>query len=60
MYWDVNNLYEWTMSQKLKIDEQFIKRYDKDSDKECIIEVDFKYPKKLHDLHNNSSSFARK
>ena len=36
-----------------KIDEDFIKKYDKDSDKRFIIEVDVKYPKNLHDLHGD-------
>ena len=34
-----------------KIDEDFIKNYDKDSDKKYILEVNVKYPKNLHDLH---------
>ena len=62
-YLDANKLYGWAMSQPLpvdgfdrikdlfKIDEDFIKNYDKDSDKGYILEVDVKYPKKLHDLH---------
>ena len=36
----------------LKFNEKFIKRYDKDSDKGCILEVDVEYSKDLHDLHN--------
>ena len=56
-YLDGNNLYGWAMSQKLpangfkwvknisKIDEEFIKNYDEDSDKGYIIEVDVKYPR---------------
>ena len=64
-YLDANNLYGWAMSQKLpvngfkwindvsKIDEKFIKNYDEDSDKRCILEVDVKYPRKLHDLHTH-------
>ena len=34
-----------------KIDEDFMKNYDKDSDKGYTLKVDFKYPKNLHDLH---------
>ena len=62
-YLDANNLYGWAMSQKLpvnnfkwvedisKINEDFIKNYYENSKKGYILEVDFKYPKKLHDLH---------
>ena len=62
-YLDANNLYGWAMSQKLpvndfkwvnnEINEQFIKNYDENSDKGYILEVDVKYPRKLHDLHND-------
>ena len=64
-YIDVNNLYGWTMSQKLPVngfkwindvtemDGKFIKNYDEDSDKGYILEVDVKYPRKLHDLHSD-------
>ena len=36
-----------------KIDEDFIKSYDKDSDKGYIFELDVEYPKNLHDLHSD-------
>ena len=36
-----------------KLTKEFIENYDEDSDKEYILEVDVKYPKKLHDLHND-------
>ena len=61
---DVNNLYDWAMSEPLpvkgfdwmedlpKIDEEFVKNYDKDNDKGYILEVDVEYPKNLHDLHD--------
>ena len=62
-YLDANNLYGWAMSQKLPvngfkwvnngINEEFIKNYDENSDKGYILEVDTKYPRKLHDLHSN-------
>ena len=63
-YLDVNNLYEWAMSQKLpangfkwindvsEINEEFIKNYDENNDKEYILEVDVKYPRTLPDLHS--------
>ena len=39
------------MGKKLsKIDEDFIKNYDEDSDKGYILEVDVEHPVKLHDL----------
>ena len=64
-YLDANNLYGWAMSQKLpvnnfkwveytsKINEEFIKNYNENSYKGYILEVDVKYPKKLHDLHSD-------
>ena len=64
-YLDANNLYGWAMSQKLQvnafkwvsdiseINEEFIKNYDENSDKGYILEVDVKYPRKLHDLHSD-------
>ena len=62
-YLDANNLYGWAMSQKLpvngfrwvnnEINEEFIKNYDENNDKGYILEVDIKYPRKLHDLHSD-------
>ena len=37
----------------LKFIEEFIKSYDEDSDKVYIPEVDVKYPKNLHGLHED-------
>ena len=63
-YLDASKLYGCAMSEPLpvdgfdwiknlsKIDEDFIKNYDKDSDKGYILEVGVKYPKNLHDLHS--------
>ena len=45
------NGFDW-MEDLSKIDEDFIKNYDEDSNKGHILEVDVKYPKKLHDLHS--------
>ena len=36
-----------------KFTEEFIKNDDEDSDKGYILEVDVKYPKKLHNLHSD-------
>ena len=64
-YLDANNLYGWAMSEPLsvhkfdwaedlsKTDEDFIKNYDKDSDKGYILEVNIESPKNLHDLHSD-------
>ena len=62
-YLNANNLYGWAMSKKLpvngfkwldndKINEEFIKNYNENDKKGYILEVDVKYPKKLHDLHS--------
>ena len=37
----------------LKFNEEFIKNYDEDSDKEYILEVDVEYFKKLNYLHSD-------
>ena len=66
-YLDANNLYGWAMSQKLpvngfkwydsdkinEINEEFIKNYDENNDKGYILEVDVKYPQRLHELHSD-------
>ena len=44
--------FDWVKNLS-KIDEDFIKNYDEDKDKEYILEVDVKYPKNLHDLHSD-------
>ena len=36
-----------------KFTEEFLKNYDEDSDKGYILEVDVKYPKNLHGLHED-------
>ena len=65
MYLDANNLYGWAMSQKLpingfnrvkklsKFDKDFIKKYDENSNKGYILEVDVEYPKNVFNLHSD-------
>ena len=63
-YLDANNLNGLAMSKKLpvngfkwldsnKINEDFIKNYNENNDKGYILEVDVKYPKRLHELHSD-------
>ena len=62
-YLDANNLYGWAMSKKLPvngfkwvehvINVEFIKSYNENDKKGYILEVDVKYPKKLHHLHSD-------
>ena len=40
-------------SAKHVINEGFIKNYDENNDKGYILEVDVKYPKRLHELHRD-------
>ncbi|XP_066599932.1 uncharacterized protein [Prorops nasuta] len=62
MYFDVNNLYGWAMSQALPFGqfewvencENFnVNDYADDSDTGYIIEVDLFYPEKIHDLQRD-------
>ena len=60
-YLDVNNLYGYAMFKLFPttrfrwIDpEEFdLNKYTGSSSKECILEVDFEYPKHLYQLHND-------
>lgn len=61
MYFDVNNLYGWAMMESLprsnfewvsKNVGEILETPD-DAKHGYLIEVDLKYPKKLHDLHND-------
>ena len=63
-YLDANNLYGWAMSKKLpvngfrwldsdEINKDFIKNYNENDNKGYILEVDVKYPKRLHKLHSD-------
>ena len=64
MYLDANNLYGWAMSQYLptgvfrwmtekQISNLDLAKYNENSKKGLILEVDLKYPQELHDLHND-------
>ena len=44
--------FKWKKNMS-KFTKKFIKNYDEDCDKGYILEVDVKYPKKLHDLHSD-------
>ena len=46
------NGFKW-INGVTEIDEEFIKNYDENSDKRYILEVDVKYPRKLHDFHSD-------
>ena len=73
-YLDANNLYGWVMSKKLpvngfkwldsdkisKINEDFIKNYNENDNKGYILEVDVKYPKRLHELHSDLSFLSER
>ena len=64
-YWNVNNLYGCAISQKLPVNkfewiedtspfnEEFIKNYNEESDKEYFYKINIQYPKKLHKLYND-------
>ena len=64
-YLDANNLYCKAMTEKLpvrgfrwmdnisKIDEDFVKDYDKNNNKGYILDVDIDYPSRLQNLHSD-------
>ena len=60
-YLDANNLYGWAMSQPLpagrfrwvNIDPNEIGKLTRRTDKGYVLEADIKYPKELHDSHND-------
>ena len=71
MYLDANNLYGWAMSQYLptggfkwltekQINNLNLAKYQEDSNKGLILEVDLEYPRELHDLHNDYPLAAEK
>ena len=46
------NDFKW-IKDTSKINKEFTKNYDENNDKGYILEVDVKYPKKLHDIHSD-------
>ena len=64
-YWDVNNLYDREMLQKLPVNnlewiedtstfnKDFIKIYNNKIDKGYFLKVEVQYLEKLHELHND-------
>ena len=46
------NGFKW-IEDTSRITEEFIKHYSENDNKGYILEVDVKYPKKLHDLHSD-------
>ena len=71
-YLDANNLYGWAMEQNLpvggfkwvsdvsKIEEDFIKNYDENSNISYFLKVDIEYPTELHDLHSDLPFYQKK
>ena len=72
LYLDANNLYGWTMSEKLPINcfkwvedisefnERFIKNYDENSDRGYFLEVDDEYLKNLFNSHKDLPFLTKK
>ena len=61
-YSGTNNLYEWTMSQKLQVNDfkwikkriiKELKNYDENGNIGYFLEVDIDYPKELFNLHKD-------
>ena len=48
----MSNNFDW-MEDTSQLNENFIKNYNKESDKGFFLEVDVQYTEKLHELHND-------
>ena len=71
-YCDVNNLYDWAMSQKLPVNsfkqieyisefaESFIKHYNEENDEECFVQFGIQYSENVHELHNDLSCLSER
>ena len=44
--------FKW-LEDTSEINEEFIKHYDENNNKGYVLEVDAKYPRKLHDIHSD-------
>ena len=53
------NGFKWLKNES-KIDEDFTKNYDEDSDKGYLLEVNAEYPRELHDLHSDLSFLPKR
>ena len=53
------NKFEW-IEDTSQFNEDFIKKYNKESDEGYFLEVDVKYPEKLHELHNDLPFFPER
>ena len=51
------NGFKWVNNE---INEELKKNYDENRDKGYILEVDIKYPRKLHDLHSDLPFLPKK
>ena len=45
------NGFKWTNIDEIK--EEFIKNYNENDNKQYILEVEVRYPKRLHELHSD-------
>ena len=46
------NNFEWIKNTS-QVNEDFIKRYNEESDKGCSLDVSVQYPENYHELHND-------
>ena len=61
IYLDANNLYGYAMSKFfpkrglkwIDLKEFVLNKYNSNTSKECVLEVDLEYPKELQELHND-------
>ena len=51
--WQVSSKYFIWIEDNSQFNEDFIKKYNEESDEKCSLEVGFQYSEKLHELHND-------